>query len=83
MAGSSTETFPTSSDGTFDVGNIKVEEDVYVPEFEELYVRTENVTFSEEEYCIDIKDEEGKYTEKEEDIDKKEENDVDVQEEVS
>jgi len=28
MAGSSSETFPTSSVGTYDVGNIKVEEDV-------------------------------------------------------
>jgi len=29
---SSTETFPTSSDGTYDVGNINVEEDVDVIE---------------------------------------------------
>jgi hypothetical protein len=83
MAGSSTETIPTSSDGSYDVGNIKVEEDVDMPKFEEVYVRTENVVFSMEEDCIDIKDEEGKYTEEEEDIDKKEEKDVAVQEEVS
>ena len=30
LPGSSSETFPTSSDGTYDVGNIKVEEDVDV-----------------------------------------------------
>jgi hypothetical protein len=32
MAGSSTETFPTSSDVTYDVGNIKLEEDIDVIE---------------------------------------------------
>jgi hypothetical protein len=84
MAGSSTETFPTSSDGTYDVGNIKVEEDdVDMPEFEEVNVKTENVIFSEEEECIDLKDEEGIYSEEEEYIDTKQEEDVNVKEEVS
>jgi hypothetical protein len=32
MAGSSTETFPTSSDGTYDVGNVKVQEDLDIKE---------------------------------------------------
>jgi hypothetical protein len=87
LPGSSSETFPTSSDGTYDVGNIKVEEDIDMPEFEAVNVKTEEVTFSEaEEECIDIKDEEGIYTEEEEeeeDIDTKQEEDVDVKEGVS
>jgi hypothetical protein len=32
MAGSSGETFPTSSDCTYEVGNVKVEEDLDVQE---------------------------------------------------
>ena len=85
MAGSSTETFPASSDATYDVSNIKVEEDINMPEFEVVNVKTEKVIFSDEEECIDIKDEEGLYSEEEEeeDIDTKEEKDVDVKEEVS
>ena len=86
MAGSSTETFPTSSDGTYDVGNVKFEEHTDVKEEEEeVNVKTEKVTVSEEEECIDIKDEEGTYTEEEEeeDMDTEEEEDVDVKEEVS
>ena len=84
MVGSSSETFPASSDGTYDVSNIKVEEDINMQEFEEVNVKTEKVIFSEEEECIDVKDEEGIYTveEKEEDLDTKEE-DIDVKEEVS
>jgi hypothetical protein len=85
LPGSSSETFPASSDGTYDVGNIKVEEDIDMPEFEAVNVKTEEVTFSEEEEdCIDIKDEEGIYTEEEEeeDIDTKEE-DEEVKEDVS
>jgi hypothetical protein len=82
LPGSSNETFPTSSDGTLDVGKIKVEKDIDMPEFEEVNVKTE-VIFSEEEECIDIKEEEDICTEEEEDIDTKEEKDVDVKEEVS
>ena len=97
MAGSYTVTFPTSSDGTYDVGNIKVEEDLDIKEEEEeVNVKTENVTVSEEEECIDIKVEEDIYSEEEEDkvdietieeeevdIETIEEEDVDVKEEVS
>jgi hypothetical protein len=67
MAGSSTVTFPTSSDGTNDVGNIKVEEDLDIKEEEEVNVKTENVTVNDEEECIDIKVEEDIYSEEEED----------------
>jgi hypothetical protein len=77
MASSSTETFPTSSDGTFDVGNIKFEEDVDIQEEGEVNVKTENVIISEEEECKVIKDEEGIYSEEEE------EEDINVKEEVS
>jgi hypothetical protein len=72
MADSSTETFPTSSDGTLDIGNIKVEE---------------HIDIKDEEECIDIKDENCIYSEvieekEEEDIDAEEE-DIDLKEEVS
>jgi len=77
MAGSSSETFPTS-DGTFNIGNIKVEKLADIKEEEEeVNVKTEKVIGSEEEECMDIKDEEGKYSEEEE------VEDVDVKEEVS
>ena len=88
MAGSSSKTFPTSSDGTLDIGNIKVEEHTHIKgeEEEEVNVKTEKVLVGEEVECINIKDEEGKYSEEEkeeEDIDTKEEEDVDIKEEVS
>ena len=88
MAGSSTETFPTSSDGTCDVANIKFEEHIDIKEEEEeVNVKTENDIDSEEEECIDIKDEDCMYSEekKEEevDIDKQEEEEVEIKEEVS
>jgi hypothetical protein len=83
LPGSSSETFPTSSDGTYDVGNIKVEEDIDMQGFEEVNVKTEKVIVSGEEECTDIKGEEGIYTEEEEeDIDTKEEKDVAIKEEV-
>jgi len=82
MAGSSSETFPTSSDGTNDVSNIRDEEDINMPEFEMVNVKTEKVIFSDEEECTDMKDEDGIYIEEEDDLDTKEE-DVDVKEEVS
>jgi hypothetical protein len=76
MAGTSTETFPTSSDGTYDVGNVKFEEHIDIKEeVEEVNVKTENVIVSEEVECI--------YMEEEEDIDREEEEDVGVKEEVS
>jgi hypothetical protein len=85
MADLSSETFPTSSDGTYDIGNVKVEEDIDMQEEEEVNVKIENVIVSEEVECIDIKEEEGIYTEEEEEegIDTKEEEDVHVKEEVS
>ena len=86
MAGSSSETFPTSPDGTLDIGNIKVEELADIKEEEEVNVKTENVIGSEEEECMDIKDEEGAHSEEEDEeekIDIQEKEDVDVKEEVS
>ena len=84
MAYSSTETLPTSSAGTLDIGNIKVEEVLDMQEGEEeMNVKTEKGNGSEEEECKNIKDDGGLYSEEEmEDIDIKEE-DVDVKEEVS
>jgi len=85
MTDSSTETFPTSSDGACHVGSIKVEEDLDMQEEEEVVnVKIEKGVGSEEEECVDIKDEEAIYREEEEeDIDTKEEEDVDIKEEVS
>jgi hypothetical protein len=85
MAGSSTETFPTSSDGTLEIGNIKFEEVLDIKE-EEVNVKTEKSIGSEEEECINIKDEEGMYSEEEEEekgINTKYEKAVDMKEEVS
>jgi hypothetical protein len=56
LRGSSSETFPTSSDSTY-VSNRKVEEDVNMQELEEVNVKTEKVIFCEEEECTGIKDE--------------------------
>jgi len=65
MADSSAETFPTASDGTYDVGNIQ-DEDRDMQEEGEVNVQTEKVIVSEEEECRDIKNEEGVYSEEEE-----------------
>ena len=77
LPGSPSGTSPTSSNGTCDVSNVKVEEDLDM-QWEEVNVKTK------EEECIDIKQEDGIYTEEEgeEDIDTTED-DVDVKEEVS
>jgi hypothetical protein len=87
MAGSSTETFPTSSDGTYDGGNMKVKEHKDIKEQEKVNVKIEKVIISEEVECIDIKDEDCIYSEEEkdeeEDIDRQEEEDVEIEEEVS
>jgi len=85
MAGSSTETLPTSSDGTMDIGNIKFEKDIDMQEEEEeMNVKTEKGIGSEEEECKNINDNGGLYSEEEmEDIDIKEEKDVVIKEEVS
>ena len=78
LGGSASETFPTSSDGTCDVSNVKVEEDLVMQGAEEVNVKTE------EEECIDINQEDGIYIEEEgeEDIDTTE-GDVDIKEKVS
>ena len=81
-------TTAVSSDCAYDVGNMKVEEDLdrQVEEEEELNVKTEKGTDSEEEEGVGIKDEEGVYSEvevKEEDIDIKEEENAGIKEEVS
>jgi hypothetical protein len=84
LPGSSCGTFPSSSDGTYGVGNIKFEEDIYIKEEEKVDVKVEKGTDSEEEECIDIKDEEGIHSEEEEEDDMDiEEEDVDIKEEVS
>jgi len=84
LPGSSCETFPTSPDGTYDVSNVKVEEDIDIKEEEDVIA--EKGIGNEEKACIDIKDEEGMYSEEEEeeeeDIDTKDE-DVNIKEEVS
>jgi len=80
MAGSSTETFPTSSDG-----NIKVEEHIDIKE-EEVNVKTEKGISSEEEKCIDIKHDDCIYREKEKEeevIDVQEAEDLEIKKEVS
>jgi hypothetical protein len=84
MAGSACETFPSSSDGTYDVGNVKVE-DIYIKqEEEEEDVKQEDVGNKQEEW-IDIKCEGDIYSEEEEeeDIHRQEQEDLNIKEEVS
>jgi len=83
MPGSSCEIFPSSSDGTYDIGNMKFEEDTDINEEEKVNVKAE--IGIEEEECIDIKDEEGIHSEEEEeeDMDIEEKEDVNIREEVS
>jgi hypothetical protein len=85
MPGSSSDMCGTSSDCAYDVGNVKVEEDLDMQEEEgEVNVKAEKGIGSEEEEGAGIKDEEGIYSEEEEkDVDIKEEEDVDTREEVS
>jgi hypothetical protein len=88
MAGSSNETFATSSDDMYDVGNMKVEEDIDVKEEEEeVNVEREKGICSEGEENMVVKDENGIFSEGEkvelEDIFTKEEEKVDIKEEVS
>jgi hypothetical protein len=84
LPGSSCDTFPTSSDGTYDVSNLKVEEDIDIKEEED--VKAEKGISNEKEECLDIKHQEGIRSEEEEEemeaVDTKED-DVDVKEEVS
>jgi hypothetical protein len=87
LPSSSSDTYAPSSDLAHHVGNIKVEEDLSVQEEVEMNVKAEKGICSEEEECVGIKDEQGIYSEEEEeegkDIDTKEEEDVDIKEEVS
>jgi hypothetical protein len=87
MAGSSAGTFPTPSECTYGVGNMEVERDIDMKEQEEVNVKTEKGIGSEEEECIDIKDEDGIYSEEEqeevEDVCTNQEEEVDMQDEVS
>ena len=55
LPGSSSETFPTSSDGTYDVGNIKVEEDEDVIEEHFIAINKEaDIGIKQEEIPEDI-----------------------------
>jgi hypothetical protein len=87
--GSYSDTYGTSSDSAYHIGNVEVEEDLDMLEEEgEVNVKTERGIGREEEECIGIVDEEGMYSEREEEekenIDtKEEEEDVDIKEEVS
>ena len=88
LPGSPGETLPTSSDGTYDGGNIKIEEEIDIKEEGEVNVKTDNAIGSEEEECIGITGEEYMYSkgeneEQEEDIDTTEEEYTEVKEEVS
>ena len=74
LPGSSSETFPKPSDGTCDVSNVKVEENLDMQGEEEVNVKTE------EEECIDKKHEDCIYIE--EHIDTNEDEDIDIKEEV-
>jgi len=86
LPGSCSDTYATSSDCTYHVGNMNVEEDFDMQvERREVNVKTEKSIDSEEEECIAIKDEDI-YSEEEEeveDIDIKEEEDAGIKEEVS
>jgi hypothetical protein len=83
LPGSSCGAFPSSSDDTYVVGNIKFGEYVDIKEEENVIVKSENGICSEEEECIDIKDEEDIQSEEdEEDMDIEEEEDVDIKEQV-
>jgi len=83
LPSSSSDTYGTSSDCAYHVGNMKVEGDLDMQEEEgEGNVKTEKGIGSEEVEYIGIK-EEVIYNEEEKDIDMKEEEDVDRKEEVS
>jgi len=76
--GSSSDTYATTSDCAYHIGNMKVEEDLeWQSEEEEVNVKAEKGIGNEEEECIGVKDEEGIYSEEEE------EENVCIKEEVS
>ena len=65
LPGPSSDTNAVSSDCAYHVGNEKVEGDLDMQVEEEFKVKTEKGVGSEEEECIDIKDEESMCTEEE------------------
>jgi hypothetical protein len=75
---SSSDTYATSSDCAYHIGNVKFEEELDLQEVEEVNVKKERGIGSEEEEFIGIEDEEGLYSEG-----KREEEDVDIVKEVS
>ena len=88
LPGSPSDMYATSSDCAYQVGNMKVEEDLDMQEEDgEVNVKTEKGIGSEEEECIGTEDEEGMCSEEEEEVEKyidtKEEDDVDIKGEVS
>jgi hypothetical protein len=85
LPGSSCETFPSSSDGTYGIGNIKFEEVIHIKKEEKVDVKAEKGIDSEEEECLDIKYEEGIHSEEEQEEEDMgiEEEGVDIKEEVS
>jgi len=79
--GSSSDTYTTSSDCAYHVGNMKVEDDLDMQEEEEeVNVKAEKGIGSEEEECIGVKDEQGVYSEE---VEEEQEEDVGIKEEVS
>ena len=67
LPSSSSDTNAASSDCAYHIGNMKVEEDFEMQGEEgEVNVKTEKGIASEEEECIDIKDEEVIYSEEDE-----------------
>ena len=79
LPSSTGETLPASSDGTYDDGNIKLE-DIDIKEEVEVNVETDNAIGSEEEECKDTKEEAGIYSEEENEEEKE---DLDLKERVS
>jgi hypothetical protein len=87
LPGSSTDTYATSSDCAYHIGNVKDEDNLDMQEVVgEVNVKTEKGIDSEEEECRGIKDEEVICSEEEgeeEDVNtKEEEEDVDIKKEV-
>ena len=84
---SSKQFLPGTSVGTYDVSNIKLEEDIDIKEEVEVNVKNEDIDIKDEGSVYSeehIKDEEGVYSEEEdqEDIDTREYKEVEVKEET-
>jgi hypothetical protein len=55
MAGSSTDTVPITSDGTYDIAHVKVEETVYVIEESLMFIKDEaDIGIKQEEISVDV-----------------------------